>query len=102
MKSPRYTAGVVSIYRKYVDLYLKEGRAGYHVEKADREALLALFDRGGQSQGYYHTHNGRDMVVLKEKPEYRDVDQELFDYLDRTYVNVEKKIPVTGLSLIHI
>ena len=36
------------------------------------------------------------MVVLKEKPEYRDVDQELFDYLERTYVNVEKKIPVTG------
>lgn len=46
MKSPRYTAGVVSIYRKYVDLYLKEGRAGYHVEKADRDALLALFDPG--------------------------------------------------------
>ena len=102
MKSPRYTAGVVSIYRKYVDLYLKEGRAGYHVEKADREALLALFDRGGQSQGYYHTHNGRDMVVLKEKPEYRDVDQELFDYLDRTYVNVEKKIPVTGSAYIAV
>lgn len=102
MKSPRYTAGVVSIYRKYVDLYLKEGRAGYHVEKADRDALLALFDRGGQSQGYYHTHNGRDMVVLKEKPEYRDVDQELFDYLDRTYVNVEKKIPVTGSAYIAV
>ena len=25
MKSPRYTAGVVSIYRKYVDLYLEKG-----------------------------------------------------------------------------
>lgn len=36
MKSPRYTAGVVSIYRKYVDLYLKEGRAGYHVDQAER------------------------------------------------------------------
>ena len=66
------------------------------MEKADRDAGLALFDRGRKSQGYYHSNNGRDMVVLKEKPEYRDVDQELFDYLDRTYVNVEKKIPVTG------
>ena len=72
-----------------MDLYLKEGRAGYHVDQADRDALLALFDRGGQSQGYYRAHNGRDMVVLKEKPEYRDVNQELFDYLDRTYVNTE-------------
>ena len=29
MKSPRYTAGVVSIYRKYVDRYLEQGRDGY-------------------------------------------------------------------------
>ena len=42
------------------------------------------------------------MVVLKEKPEYRDVDQELFDYLERTYVNVEKKIPVTGSAYIAV
>lgn len=27
MKSPRYTAGVVSIYRKYVDMYLAHGRS---------------------------------------------------------------------------
>ena len=32
MKSPRYTAGVVSIYRKYVDRYLEQGRDGYFVE----------------------------------------------------------------------
>lgn len=42
------------------------------------------------------------MVVLKEKPEYRDVDQELFDYLERTYVNVEKKIPVTGSAYLAV
>ena len=28
MKSPRYTAGVVSIYRKYVDMYLAHGQIG--------------------------------------------------------------------------
>ena len=39
------------------------------------------------------------MVVLKEKPEYRDVNQGLFDYLDRTYVNTEKKIPVTEMRI---
>ncbi len=46
MKSPRYTAGVVSIYRKYVDQYLASGRAGYRVEEEDRRILLDLFDRG--------------------------------------------------------
>lgn len=96
MKSPRYTAGVVSIYRKYVDLYLKYGRAGYGVDPADRKTLLDLFDRGGQSEGYYKVHNGRDMVVLKEKPAFKESNQELFNYLDKTYVENIKKIPVKG------
>lgn len=96
MKSPRYTAGVVSIYRKYVDMYLKYGRDGYHVDQADRRTLLDLFDRGGQSEGYYKVHNGRDMVVLKEKPAFKESNQELFDYLDKNYVENIKKIPIRG------
>ncbi len=98
MKSPRYTAGVVRIYRKYVDLYLSRGRGGYRVDAADRKALLDLFDRGGQSEGYYRQHNGRDMVVLKEKPAFREANGELFDYLDKTYVNAVKKIPIKGVG----
>ena len=58
MKSPRYTAGVVSIYRKYVDRYLEQGRDGYFVEPEDRKMLLDLFDRGGFTDGYYARHNG--------------------------------------------
>ncbi len=96
MKPPRYTAGVVSIYRKYVDLYLRQGRAGYHVDDRDRRSLLELFDRGGQTEGYYRQHNGRDMVVMKEKPAFRQADQSLFDYLDRTYVETEKKESICG------
>lgn len=102
MKSPRYTAGVVSIYRKYVDMYLKNGRKGYHVDTADRKALLDLFDRGGQSEGYYRVHNGRDMVVLKEKPAFREPDQELFDYLDRTYVEAVKKVTIKGTAYFEV
>ena len=96
MKSPRYTAGVVSIYRKYVDRYLKSGRKGYHVDPRDKKTLLDLFDRGGFTDGYYVQHNGRDMVALKEKPAFRQGNQELFDYLDAAYVNAELKEPVTG------
>ncbi len=66
MKSPRYTAGVVSIYRKYVDYYLEHGRDGYKVDPADRRMLLDLFDRGGFTDGYYLHHNGREMVALKK------------------------------------
>lgn len=96
MKSPRYTAGVVSIYRKYVDMYLENGPKGYRVDPEDRKALLDLFDRGGQSEGYYKTHNGREMVVLKEKPAFREANQRLFDYLDKTYVESTKRIAVKG------
>ena len=96
MKSPRYTAGVVSIYRKYADRYLDHGREGYHVEPEDRKMLLDVFDRGGFTSGYYEEHNGRDMVALKEKPEFREGNQKLFDYLDRAYVEAELKESVMG------
>ncbi|MEG2428383.1 MAG: U32 family peptidase [Clostridium sp.] len=96
MKSPRYTAGVVRIYRKYADLYLSKGRRGYKVNPEDRKQLLELFDRGGQTEGYYKQHNDRSMVALKEKPEFRMENRELYDYLDQTYVEAVLKEPVVG------
>jgi putative protease len=101
MKSPRYTAGVVSVYRKYVDLYLKNGRKGYKVDPADKQMLLDLFDRGGQTEGYYRQHNGRDMIALKEKPAFREANQGLFDRLDKEYVNAKKQEPITGYLKVH-
>ncbi|MTK08877.1 MAG: U32 family peptidase [Hungatella sp.] len=100
MKSPRYTAGVVSIYRKYADLYLEKGKSGYKVEEGDRKVLLDLFDRGGQTDGYYKKHNGRDMIVWKEKPSFREGNNQLFDMLDREYVEKQLKVPVTGKILL--
>lgn len=96
MKSPRYTAGVVHVYRNYVDMYLKNGREGYKVDPADRQMLLDLFDRGGFTEGYYRQHNGPDMIARREKPRFRQANQELFDRLDRLYVEAEKKEPVRG------
>lgn len=96
MKSPRYTAGVVRIYRKYVDLYLKNGRKGYRVDPEDKQMLLDLFDRGGFTEGYYRKHNGKDMVALKEKPSFREGNQALFTYLDQEYVEKKRQEPVSG------
>lgn len=99
MKSPRYTAGVVSIYRKYVDRYLEAGSGKYSVQKEDKQALLDLFDRGGFTEGYYTRHNGREMVALKEKPAFRQGNQALFDELDRTYVEAKLKETVKGQAV---
>lgn len=96
MKAPRYTAGVVSIYRKYVDIYLQHGRDGYLVNPKDKEMLLELFDRGGFTEGYYRQHNGSQMLARKEKPAFRQGNEELFRYLDETYVQHQQQEPVRG------
>ena len=64
MKKPEYVALVTAMYRKYVDLYLEKGKAGFKVEPKDREMLMDLYNRGGSHGGYYHTRNGREMVSL--------------------------------------
>ena len=64
MKSPEYVAGVTAMYRKYTDLYLKEGRSAFPVQPEDRENLMDLYNRGGFSEGYYNIRNGRKMISL--------------------------------------
>lgn len=96
MKSPRYTAGVTSIYRKYVDRYLARGREGYQVESKDKQMLLDLFDRGGFTEGYYTQHNGRAMLALKEKPAFREVDPQLLADIDQRWVKKKLQEPIAG------
>lgn len=102
MKSPRYTAGVVSIYRKYVDLYLERGKEGYQVDEKDKKLLLDLFDRGGFTEGYSKQHNGKDMIALREKPAFREGNQTLFDYLDKNYVQAKKQEEISGKALLEV
>ena len=64
MKKPEYVALVTAMYRKYVDLYLKKGKAGFKVDPKDREKLMDLYNRGGSHGGYYHMQNGREMLSL--------------------------------------
>jgi putative protease len=64
MKRPEYTAGVVSIYRKYIDLYQAKGRKAYHVDEDDLRILMDLYNRGGFSEGYYQTRNGKTMMAM--------------------------------------
>ncbi len=68
MKRPEYTAGVVSVYRKYLDLYL-ENKAGerYETDPKDKELLYNLFNRDGFSKSYYACHNGPHMMALNNR-----------------------------------
>lgn len=68
MKKKEYVAGVVSIYRKYLDMYLAGKK--YSVDEADIKLLMDLFNRNGFSESYFKQHNGRDMISLNE-PSFR-------------------------------
>lgn len=63
MKKTEYTAGVVSVYRKYLDLYEKNP-SGYQVSGEDRRFLLDIFNRGGSCEGYFRTHGGPEMMAF--------------------------------------
>lgn len=65
MKKPEYVAGVVSIYRKYLNLLEEKGERNYRVSREDKRDLLDLYNRGGFSSGYYRRQNGPDMMSSK-------------------------------------
>lgn len=63
MKQASYAYTVVSIYRKYLDLYLKNGKDSYRVSKEDYKTLLDAGNRNGFTDGYYHRHNDTSMIT---------------------------------------
>ena len=82
MKKPEYTAGVVRMYRKYLDICLENQalsgktpampgadtwKEAYRVSPEDRQFLWDLFNRDGFSSGYYQMWNGRSMIALRNE-----------------------------------
>lgn len=70
MKRPEYAAGVTFLYRKYVDLYLREGREKFSKyllgDEFNRDMLdlMDLYNRGGFSEGYGKTYHGKTMMSM--------------------------------------
>lgn len=64
MKQADYAAGVVAIYRKYIDRYQKYGEQEFAVSGQDKKILLDLGNRSGFTEGYYKQKNGKDMITL--------------------------------------
>ena len=98
MKQIPYAAGVVSYYRKYIDLFLSGQET--QVSEEDYRAVLALGNRCGFTDGYYHRHNGSDMVTFT-KPNYEKTNEALQQQILRTYENGAAKIPVRGELVLH-
>ncbi len=62
MKQPDYVYTVVSMYRKYADLYQEHGKKGFAISDRDKNFLQGSYKRRGYTRGYYKQHNGKDMI----------------------------------------
>lgn len=98
MKTPEYAAGVVSIYRKYMDSYLDGSRIP--VGKKDIRALLELGNRGGFTNGYYYHHNDSDMLS-GESASHNKSEGVLQDNIRREYVDTELKEKIKGKLILN-
>lgn len=95
MKKPEYTAGVTALYRKYIDSYYANPLA-FHVSEADIGKIKKLYIRSELQDGYYHKHNGKDMVTLT-KPSYSGSDEDLLASIRADYIEAKRQLPITGL-----
>lgn len=88
MKQASYTAGVVGIYRKYLDILIKEGREAYSVSSCDRRELIDIFNRGGSCTGYYEQHNGPSMMAFSNEKKTAGVLPEIRKTKEKIYGNL--------------
>lgn len=93
MKRPEYAAGVTAIYRKYIDLYDREGAEGYQVDPADMDKLRRLYIRSEIQTGYYERHNGKEMVTL-DAPGYSGSDEVFLAQIREKYLREPDKMQV--------
>ena len=80
MKQPDYVYHVTQMYRKYTDLYLREGRKGFRVTKEDKEKLENCYRRRGYCDGYYRKQNGKEMLSLKRPGKDIELKKDKLDY----------------------
>ena len=100
MKKPEYTAGVVSIYRKYLDRYLANPKATYRVSEADKKHLLGLFNRKGFTDGYYTRHNGTSMITYTA-PDFRAGEDVFLEKIRTDYIGTKLKENIKGTVKIY-
>jgi putative protease len=101
MKKPEYVAGVVSIYRKYIDMYY-ENAENYKVEIRDIRILEQLFNRGGFTDGYFNEYSGSDMMS-SQRPKnwgvYLGKVESITDTGRCTIKTVEPLVPGDGIEI---
>ena len=92
MKQASYAAGVVSFYRKYIDLEKQ-------VTKEDLQHLYELGNRCGFTTEYFEKQNDKSMITF-EKPSYEKSNEALHEEITKKYVGMKQQLPVNGTLLL--
>ncbi len=87
MKQPDYVYTVTEMYRRYADLYLEKGDAGFHVKSEDLRKLEDVYRRRGYCDGYYHRQNGKEMISLKRPPVEKEKEIKQIEYKIQEKIN---------------
>ena len=95
MKQAEYAAGVVSVYRRYIDRYFEYGAKDYHVSKEDMQKLYDFGNRSGFTKGYYEKHNGKDMITF-QKPNHAKGNEALQEKVREEFCRGEIKEKING------
>lgn len=72
MKSKEYVTGVVSVYRKYLDLLAEDPDRNFVLDQADLDFLRALGNRGNFAHIYYEKNNGPEMISFSDSSFHSD------------------------------
>lgn len=96
MKKAEYAAGVTAIYRKVIDRYL-ENPDGFYVSDNELKEISGLYIRSERQEGYYHRHNGSEMITLKN-PAYSGTDEILTQRVKEKYIDTfpKKKLEISA------
>ncbi len=92
MKQASYAAGVVSFYRKYIDLEKQ-------VSKEDVQHLYELGNRCGFTTEYFEKQNDKSMITF-EKPSYEKSNEALHQKIEQDYVGRKHQLPITGTLIL--
>lgn len=92
MKKPEYTAGVTSVYRKYIDLYYNGQWKG--ISAGDQSFLASLYTRSETESGYYFRQNGKEMVTLS-KPSYNENAPLVLNEISKRFLLEKRKLPIS-------
>lgn len=72
MKSKEYVTGVVSVYRKYLDIIAENPDGAFSTEEQDMAFLRALGNRGNFAHVYYSKNNSPEMISFGDSSFHSD------------------------------